>query len=488
MTGPLPKGHILNEKYMVEGLAGEGATGFVYIATEVSHPDRRWAIKEIWLSSSPGPEGMEQRELFRRECEILKGLEHPGLPGVIDEFIEGSRQYVVMEHIRGENLHRILKERETPMTFQEVFPILQQLTGILEYLHSRRPPVIFRDLKPSNIMLTEDGRVKLIDFGIARLFSPEKTRDTFVMGTPGFSAPEQYGIGQSDPRTDIYALGVTIFHLLTKEDPERFAFKFPPLAETCKDVPLWFSEIIDRSLSQNPGQRYDSVMEMRKALEEKESAATSRASALAGGATYAASTVPAASIIPSTTAAAPEWGIIIWKFGCAAGLSWISSYAQSFPNGNLIGIITSLGALFFAVSLIWDGIRLLKTMQHKWMSQVTIALGVTGLIFLLLPGVTFYRNCSARTPDSSSQCCRNLRELGVACETYAVDNQGQYPPSLKNLVPAYLDKIPQCSAPLGLGYQYIRDTDIAYTVWCGNSHAGHAHGFPQYDSYQALSK
>ncbi len=150
----------------------------------------------------------EAAENFKREAHILAALKHPNLPSIYEQFSETGRWYLIMDFIEGETLEEhLMKKQEGHLSVEETLQIGLQLCTVLAYLHSRQPPIIFRDLKPSNIMLTPEGNLYLIDFGIARHFKPGQNRDTIALGSPGYAAPEQYGKAQTTPRSDIYSLG-----------------------------------------------------------------------------------------------------------------------------------------------------------------------------------------------------------------------------------------------------------------------------------------
>jgi len=179
------------------------------------------AIKEMSLSTVPANEQSQAIQNFLAEARILSRLNHPNLPAFTDFFTEGARHFLVMEFIDGSTLEDLLERNNGPFTEPRVLGWARQLCDVLEYLHSQQPPVIFRDMKPGNVMLTRTGRIKLIDFGIARLFRHSGSQDTQLLGTPGFAPPEQYGSAQTDVRSDIYSLAMTLFHLLTNTISEN---------------------------------------------------------------------------------------------------------------------------------------------------------------------------------------------------------------------------------------------------------------------------
>lgn len=255
--------------------------GAVYLVDDLELPGAQWALKELDIGIVLAQERETARELFLRESEILAKLRHPGLPRVIDYFDgDGGSRCLVMTFVDGQPLDEVLISIHRPLLPQEAFPIALQLCDILAYLHDSKPPVVFRDLKPSNIMLTPQGKICLIDFGIARDYKPEQKKDTQELGTPGFCAPEQYGHSQSAPRSDIYALGTTLFFLLTTADPQSFNFNFPKISSLAS-VPDCLDEVMEKMLALKPDDRFQSIHQVRPRLE----AAAAELSPLAPGST-----------------------------------------------------------------------------------------------------------------------------------------------------------------------------------------------------------
>jgi serine/threonine protein kinase len=269
LTSMLNAGDQILGPYLVVKTLGEGASGCIYLVRDLRYPGAVFrALKELPGDAADRQADREINDLFERETDILGSLNHPGLPKLTDSFSLGSSRCIVMEYIEGETLQDIIMRRRHSFTPEEVIPWALQIARILAYLHGQGPcPVIFRDLKPSNIMLTAGGRIKLIDFGIARYFRSYKSRDTYFMGTPGFAAPEQYGRAQSDARSDIFAFGATLYHLLTIEDMEAFNFNHPDLARKVPDIPEWLNRLVMQCLHRNPGNRIQSAAEMVDILE-----------------------------------------------------------------------------------------------------------------------------------------------------------------------------------------------------------------------------
>src|SRR6266571_7028225 len=213
-TGRLSQNTLLHKRYMIMRTIGHGGMAAVYQAQDSKH-NTLCAIKEMSFSTVPTNEQKQAVQNFLAEATILSRLNHPNLPVFTDFFTEGERHFLVMEYIEGNTLEELLEMNGGPFSEQRVLGWARQLCDVLEYLHSQQPPVIFRDMKPGNIMLRRDGRIKLIDFGIARIFRHSGSRDTQMLGTPGFAPPEQYGSSQTDERSDIYSLAMTLFQLMT---------------------------------------------------------------------------------------------------------------------------------------------------------------------------------------------------------------------------------------------------------------------------------
>ena len=233
-TGNLLRDHLLKRRYRVLSQLGKGGMGAVYKAEDVQFGNRLVAVKEMSQSWLPPQEIAVATEAFKREALLLAGLRHPHIPRTYDHFFDGGRWYLVMDFIDGQTLEEYLnsgnfRARKRRLPVDEVLDIGIQLSAMLDYLHNCQPPVIFRDLKPANIMLAPEGRLYLFDFGIARHFKPGQTRDTATFGSVGYAAPEQYGRAQTTPRSDIYSLGATLHQLLSGRDPALTPFRFVPL-------------------------------------------------------------------------------------------------------------------------------------------------------------------------------------------------------------------------------------------------------------------
>ena len=229
---------LLKQRYHILNQIGKGGFGAVYVAEDTQLGNRHLAIKEMSQNGLSSQEITEATENFKHEALLLAALKHPMLPSIYDHFSEAGSWYLVMDFIAGETLETYAQKRpESRLPVEETLQLGMQLCAVLDYLHNRRQPIIFRDLKPSNIMRTPEGTLYLIDFGIARHFKPGQARDTIAFGSPGYAAPEQYGKAQTTARSDIYSLGATLHSLLTGIDPSDRPFHFAPLQLHDQHIP-----------------------------------------------------------------------------------------------------------------------------------------------------------------------------------------------------------------------------------------------------------
>ncbi len=266
----LSPGEMLQNRYRITRQIGGGGMALVYLAADTRLAGRQCAIKEI----SPGQLHPSDRNWaianFRQEAQMLANLEHSGLAEVNDFFAERGNWYLVMDYIEGETLGAYLAAHGGRLAVEEALRITRQLCEVLTYLHSQSPPVIFRDLKPGNVMLTSQGDVRLIDFGIARFFKPGKTGDTVNLGTPGYAAPEQYGQmgAQSGPRADVYSLGVLLLQMVSGYDPTiaQTPFPIPDPRSIMRTMPKSIAAVITRATQTRPDLRYGSIHAMQQAL------------------------------------------------------------------------------------------------------------------------------------------------------------------------------------------------------------------------------
>jgi len=230
LTGMLSPNVLLGQRYRVVKLLGQGGMGAVYQVEDLRLRRALRAAKELSQNGMSGAELRAATDAFEREAQMLAQLHSPHLPSIYDHFPEDGRWYLVMDFIEGETLaERLDKITEGKFAPSEAIRVAYQLCAVLHELHSYQPPIIFRDLKPGNIMLTPRDHVYLIDFGIARFFKQGQTKDTVALGSPGYAAPEQYGRAQTTPSSDIYSLGVTLHQMLSGHDPSADPFQFADL-------------------------------------------------------------------------------------------------------------------------------------------------------------------------------------------------------------------------------------------------------------------
>lgn len=252
-------GSLVGDKYKVLNVIGKGGMSTVYLAMN-EKANKQWAIKEVRKDTSTNFQVVRQSLIT--ETNLLKELSHPYLPSIIDVIEEEGRFLIVMDYIEGNTLEKALNLMGAqPQEYVIDWGI--QLCDVLEYLHTRKPPIIYRDLKPGNIMLRPDGTITLIDFGIAREYKESQAGDTSYLGTKGYAAPEQFGgRGQTDARTDIYNLGATLYHLVTGHNPSEPPYEFYPIRYWDQQLSPGLEQIITRCIQNNPADRYQSCAEV----------------------------------------------------------------------------------------------------------------------------------------------------------------------------------------------------------------------------------
>jgi serine/threonine-protein kinase len=268
-TGMLPPQYLLVDRYRILQSIGRGGMGAVYLVEDTRLGGKLWAVKEMSDAALTNPlEKQEAIHAFRQEAQMLARLNHLNLPQVSDFFRDQGKHYLVMEFVDGATLGERLVQAGGTLPLPLVLKWADQLCDVLDYLHRQVPPIIFRDLKPDNIMVNQEDQVKLIDFGIARLFKPGKAKDTMAFGTAGYAPPEQYGKGQTDARSDVYGLGATLHHLLTGRDPSADPFHFPTVQDLKPSVPVVVDNAIMRALESRPEARWPTIRAFRAALAE----------------------------------------------------------------------------------------------------------------------------------------------------------------------------------------------------------------------------
>ena len=257
-------GSIIDGKYKILNKIGQGGMNVVYLAMN-ERANKQWAIKEV------RKDGVKDYDVVRQgliaETDILKRLNHPHLPSIIDVIDRDDTFLIVMDYIEGKSLdHWLKKDGAQPQ--EKVVEWAKQICDVLGYLHSRKPPIIYRDLKPANVMLKPDGQIMIIDFGTAREFKETSIEDTSCLGTQGYAAPEQYGgHGQTDARTDIYTLGATMYHLLTGHNPSLPPYEMYPIRRWNPALSSGLEKIVLKCTQRNPNDRYQNCAELMYALE-----------------------------------------------------------------------------------------------------------------------------------------------------------------------------------------------------------------------------
>ena len=261
------RGTIIEGKYEVLKLIGKGGMSKVYLAMD-KNLNKQWAIKEIERKAYDKNNEVVVASAMA-EANMMKKLDYPSLPRIVDIIEKENVIYVVMDYIEGETLSSVLsKEGAQPQ--EVVIEWAKELCRVLDYLHTQNPPIIYRDMKPANIMLQPNGNIKLIDFGIAREYKEQNLADTVSLGTKGYAAPEQFGgKGQTDARTDVYCLGVTLYHLLTGQNPCEPPYEIYPIRYWNPQLSSGLEAIIQKCTQLNPEDRYQSCAELLYALVPK---------------------------------------------------------------------------------------------------------------------------------------------------------------------------------------------------------------------------
>jgi serine/threonine-protein kinase len=258
-------GSVIDGKYEILTEIGRGGMSVVYLAMD-THLNKQWAVKEIRKKGNGKNDEVVVNSLLA-EANMMKRLDHPSLPRIVDIIDNGVTIFVVMDYIEGESLDKILAEYGSQPE-ELVIGWAKQLCDALSYLHSQKPPIIYRDMKPANVMLKPEGNIKIIDFGIAREYKEMSLADTTVLGTKGYAPPEQYS-GQTDARSDIYALGMTMHHLLTGIDP-RTGEAYAPVRMWNPEVSEGMEMIIDKCVQPAAEHRYQNCQDLLYDLEHPE--------------------------------------------------------------------------------------------------------------------------------------------------------------------------------------------------------------------------
>lgn len=256
---------VIDDKYEILKLIGQGGMSKVYLAMD-KRLNKQWAVKEVQKNTRDKNNYIVVQSAIA-EANLMKRLDHPALPRIVDIIEKEDLIYVIMDYVEGESLDKIL-DNYGAQPQDMVIEWAKQLCNVLDYLHNCVPPIIYRDMKPANIVLQPNGNIKLLDFGIAREYKEQNLQDTVSLGTKGYAAPEQFGgHGQTDARTDIYCLGVTLYHLVTGQNPSEPPYQLYPIRYWNPALSGGFEKVIQTCTQLNPEDRYQSSAELLYAIE-----------------------------------------------------------------------------------------------------------------------------------------------------------------------------------------------------------------------------
>lgn len=258
-------GVVIDGKYEILREIGRGGMSIVYLAMD-TRLNKQWAVKEIKKRGHGKNDEIVVNSLLA-EANMMKSLDHPALPRIVDIIDDSITIYVVMDYIEGESLDKVLRA-EGIQSEEDVIIWSRQICDALAYLHSQKPPIIYRDMKPANVMIKPDGNIKIIDFGIAREYKEQSLSDTTILGTKGYAPPEQY-TGQTDARSDIFALGMTMYHLLTGIDPRK-GETYVPVRMKNSSISEGMELIVHKCVEPAAENRYQNCRELSYDLEHPE--------------------------------------------------------------------------------------------------------------------------------------------------------------------------------------------------------------------------
>lgn len=258
---------VLDNKYELLKQIGSGGLSTVYLARDI-RLNKMWAVKVV-----EDKRNNQSNPIFNsviQEAQMMKSFSHPAIPNIVDIVVCQNFVAIVMDYVEGETLETIVKEYGA-QPVDRVVDWAKQICDVLGYLHSQNPPHIYRDMKPSNVILQPNGSIKIVDFGLMRTYKPNQKQDTCNLGTQGYAAPEQYGgRGQSDARTDIYGFGMTMYHLLTGIDPKEADFAVKPICQVNPSLPKGLEYIVEKCTQLDPANRYQSCVELQNDLNRYE--------------------------------------------------------------------------------------------------------------------------------------------------------------------------------------------------------------------------
>ncbi len=465
-------GTVLHNKYTVKKLLGKGAMGSVYLVETMS--DRKQlVVKELNFSVESMVNKDSAREIFFRESEFMARFNHAGLPEMHGIFSQDGHDYIVMDYVKGSTLEDIINKSTEPVPLEKAIKWAIEIADILNYLHNTfEMPLIYKDLKPSNIMITPQEKVMIIDFGICRYYNPDKDTDTFRLGSPGYAAPEQYkGRGQSCIQTDIYALGVILFQMVTKYDPTLTPFKFPPIKSLNPSIDDDLEAIINRAIQLHPLKRYIGALELKEKLEQY------KKSHFPGKPGEIKKQLP-----QQTPPKAP-----------AVKSQKKKSHKKHSPpppakkGFTLIEFMIVLSIISILAAILIPNIIKAKREKELKMSGETRTErpDTRGETRTEIPGI------SRETGTKRMECIRNLKNIATGMEMCFSD-RNCYPPGISSIV--RLGYVKELKCPFSnQAYIYITSSDRkAFTLCCpGNSVHGSEGGkfqghYPQYSSSRGI--
>jgi len=469
----LETGTVLNNIYRVVKLLGKGAMGNVYLVERIKD-DKQFVVKELIFTKTIGINEKTAREIFHREAEFMVKFDHPGLPKMYGIFSQDENNYLVMDYIEGKTLEEIITSSDKLIDKNKAIEWTIELCEIIDYLHnSFEKPVVYRDLKPSNIIITPSGGVKLVDFGIARYYNPDKNTDTFSYGSPGYAAPEQYkGRGQSSPQTDVFGLGVILFQMLTLYDPTVKPFAFPAMDSLNPSVSGSLSDIIKRAIEPDPLKRYISSREFKEILEKYigicKSFSDPEENISEKPPSFLSRRFHVVSVLLICTITGFIFDLLIHHLpGFTIGMFFLGIYL-------LIFVFITEKLVFYATGK--------KYSPHPTIPGLFIILAIFVILGLMLvPNF----EC-AQASQHHSICLSNLKNIAASLEMYAEDNDGHYPPCLDYLTRSYKDgpymrRIPVCAHhQTSYGYTFSSEPDN-FTIWCAKPEAHRTYRFYTYD-------
>ena len=477
----LEPGTTLHRGYAIDRVLGKGGMGIVYLAHQTALGNRRVALKEIIIPELDPAIRAELIAQFKREAAILGAIEHPNLVDVKDCFEENGAHFMVMAFIDGETLEQVLNRLGHPLPVDTALNWADQLCGVLTALHENAPPVIVRDLKPANVMVEPSGRIRLIDFGIAREARPDGTKTSTLLkgaGSVGFAPLEQFGGEGTDARSDIYALGATLYTLLTRTIPPWSmhlatgeATLRPPSAINPL-VPPVVDDLVMRMMALRRDQRFASARDARAAL------------AHVGAVLRGHLPHPGAQSQPSPPAEAqaraafpgasqPSHPASSQPASTAAPLSPPSPATPPTRMGQLVGGLIAVGLAAVVALQTPLGKKLTTLSPSSWMARPAASTAPTPTSppssdATGLPGAP-----PPPEPKTALRACEeNLATLGNAMTRYSNEHGGRLPQSLQDLTPHYLARLPTCPAASEQPYSLSSNAaPAAYTVTCeGWSH------------------